>query len=62
MFSDVTCAQCGEKVVLSVQPPERRRPLSRNERPHGLPTTIDEFLCPNGHYRELTHTESRMLE
>ena len=58
----VDCPQCGEKMQLSVQPPERRRPLEKNNRPLGLPTTIDEWRCPNGHLRELTYTESRMFE
>jgi hypothetical protein len=57
-----TCHVCGETAHLSVQPPERRRPLAPADRPSMLPTTMDEWLCPNGHFRELTYSEVRRLE
>lgn len=62
MVDDVVCAQCGEKMKLSVQPVERRRHLPITERPSTLSTTVNEFLCPNNHYRELSYHENRMLE
>jgi len=57
-----TCPECGGVMNISVQPPERRRHLPRGERPGMLSTTIDEWLCENGHFRELTYTEVRMLQ
>ncbi len=57
-----TCHVCGKPAQLSVQPPERRRALRPNERPSMLPTTMDEWLCPDGHFRELSYAEVRRLE
>ena len=62
MAYTVDCGECDEQMVLSVQPPERRRPLPKGDRPTMLSTTIDEWRCPNGHYRDATHTERRMFE
>lgn len=57
-----TCNVCGETAKLSVQPTERRRPLAPVDRPSMLPTTMEEWLCPNGHSQELTYSEVRRLE
>jgi len=58
----VPCTECDEEMHLAVQPVERRRPLPPNERPTMIPFTFDEWLCPNGHFRDLTYSESRFFE
>jgi len=62
MYEDVTCGRCGEKMTLTVKPRERWTPLPKGERPTMIPYAFDEFLCPNGHRRDLTYHESRMRE
>jgi hypothetical protein len=61
-MNTVGCAQCGETMKLSVKPRERGTPLPKNERPTMIPYSFDEWVCPNGHRRDLTYTESRMFE
>jgi len=56
------CRTCGVEADVALQPPERRRYLSPNERPSMASTTLDEWLCPNGHHHELTYGEVRALE
>jgi len=60
-FTEI-CHVCHETMIMSVQPVERQRFLPVKERPSILPTTMSEWLCPNGHYRELTYAENRMFE
>jgi hypothetical protein len=62
MFEDVVCVQCGEPMKLAMKPKERRPPLPKGERPTMIPFAFDEFVCPNGHRRDLTYGESRLLE
>lgn len=45
-----------------VKPRERWTPLPKNKRPTMVPYAFDEFVCANGHRRDLTYTESRLLE
>lgn len=56
------CTECSEKMELSVKPRERWTPLPPDERPTMVPYAFDEWVCPNGHRRELTYGESRMFE
>lgn len=58
----VKCQTCGEAMRLAVKPRQRRTPLPRNERPTMVPHDFDEWVCSNDHRRDLTYTESRMLE
>lgn len=52
-------AVCVETMRLSVKPREEWTPLPKNERPTMIPHAFDEWVCPNGHRRDLTYTESR---
>lgn len=56
------CQTCGAEAQIVVQPKERRRYLQPNERPSLVNTTMDEWLCLNGHIHELTYAEVRKLE
>lgn len=56
------CRTCGADATIAIQPEERRRFLPRDERPSPLPTTREEWRCPNGHVLELTYYEVRKLE
>lgn len=58
----VNCVQCDETMQLSVKSRERWTPLAKNERATAVPFSFDEWVCPNGHRRDLTHAESRMFE
>lgn len=58
----VDCDVCGEAMTLVVKPRERWTPLPKDERPTSIPYAFDEWVCSNGHRRNSTYTESRMLE
>lgn len=62
MAVTATCYQCDETATMAMQPAERRRYLRPNERPTMLSTTHMEWLCPNGHFREMTYAEVRQFE
>lgn len=59
MANTVDCHACAEQMM---QPPERRKPLPKNERPTMVPYTFDEWLCPTGHFRDCTYNERRWFE
>lgn len=58
----VDCVLCGETMTHTVKARERWTPLPNNERPTMIPYSFDEWVCPNGHRRDLTYSESRMFE
>ena len=47
---------------LGVKPQERWTPLPNGERPTMVPFAFDEWVCANGHRRDLTYAESRWFE
>ena len=58
----VDCDVCGETMTLAVKTREHWTPLPKNGRPTMIPYAFDEWICPNDHRRDLTYTESRILE
>ncbi|RKN68670.1 hypothetical protein D7252_14500 [Microbacterium sp. CGR2] len=58
----VDCSICGETMAHAVKPRERWTPLPQKERPTPIPFAFDEWVCPSGHRRDLTYSESRIFE
>ena len=58
----VDCGICGGIMSLGVKPQERWTPLQNGERPTMVPFAFDEWVCANGHRRDLTYAESRWFE
>lgn len=54
----VPCTQCDQPMSLSVKPGDRRPKRA----PGWDRTEYDEWLCPNGHHRDLTPGESRAFD
>ncbi|GAB2456299.1 hypothetical protein GCM10027029_17530 [Conyzicola lurida] len=52
------CAQCDGTMVLAVAPVERRKAGSQFSHPQN----IDEWRCPNGHFRPVTDSEWRTYQ
>jgi hypothetical protein len=61
-MNSVGCNICEEEMTIIVKPRERWTALPKNERPTMIPYAFDEWVCSNGHRRDLTYTESRMFE
>jgi len=52
------CAECDGTMILSVAPVERRKAGTL----FSSPQNIDEWRCPNGHFRPVSDSEWRAYQ